>query len=207
VNDSVQVQQWIDQVKGGRVEVIGRLCDHYRNRLLGMIAIRMDQRLATRFGESDVLQEVYIEAVRRIDEYAADSRVDFYVWLRGLAMQRLAKLSRDHIHAGKRTTQREVDLNGGSAVLLANHMFATKPGPLTNLIHKELRHQLQLALERLPAEQREVIAMRHFEQMSNREVAQALGVSESGATRRYGRALRQLQRMIADGIPGEEPRT
>jgi len=116
--------------------------------------------------------------------------------LRGLAGQRLANVHRRHLGAKCRTAWREVPLPAESSLMLARQLLAGGTSPTQAMLKKELRRRVQQALERLQPDDREVILMRHFEQMSNQEVAQAIGLSESGATMRYGRALFRLKEIL-----------
>ena len=120
----------------------------------------------------------------------------FYVWLRGLAGQRLSNVHRDHLQAKRRSARREVSLPTESSVALVRQLLAGGTSPSLALAKKELRRRVQQALERLRPEDREVILMRHFEDMSNREVAQTIGLTDSGATMRYGRALFRLKEVL-----------
>ncbi len=202
--DSPQTQEWLHQLQGGDMQALGTLFDFYRGRLRQMVQLRLDKRLAARVDPSDVLQEVYLDAARQVAGYLRRPKVAFYVWLRGLARERVLKLQRRHVGAKRRSTEREQQLPLESSALLAQQFLAQGPCPSQALAKKELRRRVQRALAKLDPEDQEVILMRDFENMTNGEVAQVLGLGDSGATMRYGRALYRLKEsLLADLNPGE----
>ncbi len=195
-NEPGETERWLASLRRGDADALAALLDHYRPRLRQMVRLRMDRQLAARVDPSDVIQEVYLDAERQIQAYLQDSKVAFYVWLRGLAGQRLANVHRQHLRAKCRTAWREVPLPAESSLILAQQLLAGGTSPTQAVLKKELRRRVQQALEKLQPDDREVILMRHFEEMSNQEVAQAIGLSESGATMRYGRALFRLKEIL-----------
>jgi RNA polymerase sigma-70 factor (ECF subfamily) len=193
----------LDGVRRGDANALAALLDYYRPRLRQMVRLRMDHQVATRVDPSDVIQEVYLDAQRQIDAYLHEPKVTFYVWLRGLAGQRLSNVHRDHLRAQRRSARREVSLPAESSMLLARQLLAGGTSPSLALAKKELRRRVQQALGELRPEDRDVILMRHFEDMSNREVAEAIGLTESGATMRYGRALFRLKEILSAASAGQ----
>ena len=191
-----ETEGWLAGLRRGDADALAALLDYYRPRLRQMLRLRMDRQLAARVDPSDVIQEVYLDAKRQVQAYLQEPKVDFYVWLRGLAGQRLSNVRRQHLGAKCRTAWREVSLPAESSLLLAQQLLAGGTSPSRALLKKELRRRVQQALEQLPPDDREVILMRHFEEMSNWEVAQAIGLSKSGATMRYGRALFRLKEIL-----------
>lgn len=195
-NEPGETERWLGGLRRGEADALAALLDYYRPRLRQMVRLRIDRQLAARVDPSDVIQEVYLDAQRQIQTYLEQNKVVFYVWLRGLAGQRLSNLRREHLHAKCRTAWREVALPAESSIMLAERLLAGGSSPSRALMKKELRRRVQHALEKLQPDDREVILMRHFEEMSNREVAQAVGLSPSGATMRYGRALFRLKEIL-----------
>src|SRR5262249_45879174 len=130
--------------------------------------------------------------------------VGFYVWLRGLTWERLLKLHRRHLGAVCRAIGREQALPLDSSAALAGQFVACSTGPSEAVVKEELRHRVQQALAKLDEEDREVILMRDFEDMTNGEVAQALDLGASGATMRYGRALFRLKEILSLNWPAGE---
>lgn len=171
--------------------------ESYRGRLHRMIALRMDPRVQGRLDPADVLQEAYVEAARSLSRYAEQPKVPFYLWLRLLAGQRLAKAHREHLGAAMRTAQREVSIAPGSVPDLSTFSLAAQlAGSFTSasghLIRDELRTQVQAILDQMAPHDREVLALRHFEEMTNHEAATVLGITEAAAKSRYHRALLRI---------------
>jgi RNA polymerase sigma-70 factor (ECF subfamily) len=195
-----ETQAWLRDLRAGKPAALAELFHYYRPRLRKMVCCRMDPRLAARVDASDVLQEAYLDAARQVQGYLRQPSVAFYVWLRGLAWKRLLKCHRQHLRAQCRAVGRELALDVESSALLAGALLAADSTPSQVLVREELRQRVQRALAQLKAEDREILLMRKFEEMSNGEVAQALGLSDAAATMRYGRALFRLQKILeADG--------
>jgi RNA polymerase sigma-70 factor (ECF subfamily) len=169
--------------------------EEYRPRLRQMVRLRLDPRAAARIDPSDVLQETYLDAARRVGAYLRDPRVGVYVWLRGLAWQRLLKLHRLHLGAGCRAAGLDLPLPDDSSAEL---LRALGDSPGQALAREESCRRVRRALIALAPADREVIMMRDFEGLSNVEVAEVLGVRPPGATMRYGRALFRLKELLRE---------
>ena len=177
------------------------LLDRYRGRLHRMVALRLDRRLRGRVDPSDVIQEAYLDAWIRLGDYARDPSMPLFLWLRFLAGQRLLEAHRRHLGAKARDATREVSIDGGpmpeaSSRVLAARLLGRDTRASDALIRAERRLRLQQALEALKPGEREVLALRHFEQLSNVEAARVLGITEGAATRRYLRALERLKEIL-----------
>jgi RNA polymerase sigma-70 factor (ECF subfamily) len=186
----------------------GTLLDCHRDRLRRMVALRLDQRLQGRIDPSDVIQEAYLEASVRLPEYLRNPAMPFFLWLRFLTRQKLLVLHRFHLEAEKRDAGREVPLSQNAraetdSAILAAQLLARQPRPSEEAVRAEIKVRLQAALDRMEPLDREVLSLRHFEQLSNTETAQALGLGESAASKRYVRALRKLREILL-GVPGGE---
>ena len=177
-----------------------------RDRLRRMVAFRLDPRLRGRVDPSDVLQEAYFEAWRDLGSYLDRPKIPFFLWLRGIAGNKLRELHRHHLGAQRRDPRREVSILGGAmpetttaiaAVLLGDPTRASEQA-----VRRELKAQLEAALEGMDPIDREVLALRHFEQLSPEETARVLGIKEKTAGMRYVRALRRLKGIL-DGLGGE----
>jgi RNA polymerase sigma-70 factor (ECF subfamily) len=167
-----------------------------------MLALRLDHRLQGRIDPSDVIQETYLEATERKDEYFRQQGMPFYLWLRFLAGQRLMILHRRHLGAQARDAGREVSLVRGampeaSSAALAAHLLGRECRPSQVAIRAEIKLRLQEALNEKEPLDREVLALRHFEQLSNGEVARVLEIHEAAASKRYIRALKKLRAILA----------
>jgi RNA polymerase sigma-70 factor, ECF subfamily len=185
---------------------LGRLFTHYRERLRTMLRLRLDRRICGRLDPSDILQEAYLDVARRLPEYAAAPTLSFYLWLRALTGQRLIDLHRQHLGAEMRDAGREVSLYRGalpqaSSASLAQQMLAGLTSPTQAAVRAEMQIQLQEALNGMTPLDREVVVLRHFEELNNVETAQILGIDKSAASKRYIRAIRRLK-AILDQLPG-----
>ena len=190
----------------GDAEAVGHALEPYRHRLRRMVALRLSRRLQGRVDPSDVVQECYIEAARRLHEYAADPSVPLYVWLRALAGQRLVAEYRRHLGAQARDAAREFTLYHGAipeatSAALAAQLLGRLTTPSSAAIRAERRVRLQEALNRMDPLDREILALRHFEQMTNGEAAVALALDKSAASKRYSRALLRLKDILRE-MPG-----
>ena len=196
----------LQRAKAGDAAALGALYAHYRDRLRKMVRLRLDRRVAGRLDPSDVLQEAYLDVARRFPEYAAAPEVPFYVWLRALTGQRLTDLHRQHLGAKMRDAGQEVSLYRGalpqaSSASLAQQLLAGLTSPTQAAVRAEMQLQLQEALNDLDPLDREVVVLRHFEELNNVETAAVLGIEPSAASKRYLRAIRRLK-AILDQIPG-----
>lgn len=188
---------------------MGALLEAHSKRLRRVIALRLDRRLRGRVDEADVVQDAFLEALRRIDEYLGAPAMPFYLWLRFIALQRLQTLCREHLGAKMRDVRREMPLERGagteaSSEALASQLLGKLTTPSRALIRAELKARFQDALETLEDQDREIIALRNFEQLSNIEAAQVLSIGESAASKRYIRAVRRLRTVLSEvqGISG-----
>lgn len=196
----------IDRANGGDVRAGQQLLARHRRRLRRMVALRMDRRLAARVDPSDVVQDALMGAALKLPDYLRSRPLPFYPWLRQLAFDRLVELNRLHLRAQKRSITREepgvLELPEDSAVELAAKLAAAEGSPSQSLLREELRGRVQEALTRLPAKDREVLVLRHLEQLSAAECAAALGLTESGFKSRHVRALDRLRGLL--GTAGGE---
>jgi RNA polymerase sigma-70 factor (ECF subfamily) len=196
--DTPDTQELLTRAQGGEQAALEALFDRHRERLRYGIALRLDRRLAARIDVSDVLQETYLEAARRLPGYLARPDMPFHLWLRWLARERVQVLHRRHLGAGRRAVGHEArPLPADSSAQLVSALAGTGPTPGRALAAAELAERLRLALQRLDEDERDVLLWRHFEQLSNRAIARLLGVSEAAANKRYVRALQRLRGLLA----------
>jgi RNA polymerase sigma-70 factor (ECF subfamily) len=185
-----------------------QLLTRHRPRLQRMVARRMDRRLAARFDPSDVVQEALADAAGRLSDYRQRRPLPFYPWLWRLAWERLVGLHRRHVRAGKRSVTREeagvLELPEDSALELAARLAASA-SPSNHLLREELRQRVRQALSRLAPRDREVLVLRHLEQLSTRQVAAALGLTEPAVKARHIRALERLHRLLGAGPQEDRP--
>jgi RNA polymerase sigma-70 factor (ECF subfamily) len=204
--NSSETDRMLQGAAQGDTEKWGALLARHRERLRRMVTLRLDRRLQGRIDASDVIHEAYLEASTRMAEYLEQPPMPFFLWLRFLTSQKLLELHRHHLGAQARDAAREVCLYQGSlpetsSAALAAQLLGHLTQPSQAAIRAEMKIRLQEALNSMEVLDREVLALRHFEHLSNAETAQTLGIRESAASKRYIRALKRL-RTILSSLPG-----
>ncbi|MCA9214358.1 MAG: sigma-70 family RNA polymerase sigma factor [Planctomycetales bacterium] len=175
-------------------------------RLSRFIAIRLDRRVHRRIDADDVTQEIYAEAWRHLPDYWRNPKLPFYVWLRALAQNKLFELHRRHLGTKMRDARREAHdsqcgMAGTTSEALSSLFLDSQTSPSNAAAREELQDQLQEALESMDAIDRDVLVLRHFEQLTPVETAVVLGIEEKAAGMRYVRAIRRLRGILAS-LPG-----
>jgi RNA polymerase sigma-70 factor (ECF subfamily) len=199
----------IERARAGEREALNALLDLYRDRLRRMVEIRLDTRLQARLDASDVVQEAYVEVAERLAEYLRDSRLPFFLWLRLVVGERLMKLHRHHLGTQMRDAAREVSLYRGalpaaSSAALAAQLLGRHTSPTQAVLRAERILRLQEALNSLEPMDREILSLRHFEELTAAETARVLGIEEAAAAKRYFRALKRLKEILAAMPGGQE---
>ena len=183
-------------------EGVSGLLKMYRPRLRRMVRLRLDRRLAGRIDPSDVIQEAYAEAWRRLEGYLKEPKMPFFLWLRSITAQSLLVLHRHHLGVHARDASREISLQWGglpeaTSAALAHQLVAQHTSPTKAARRAEMKLRLEEAFNAIKPMDREVLALRHFEQLTNAETAQTLGIDPSASSKRYVRALRRLKQSLA----------
>ena len=198
-------------LQAGRGEPADALFERHRDALRRLIEMRLDRAIAARVDASDIVQETLIDASRRLADYLRDPPMPFHLWLRQIAKDRLIDAHRRHRVAKQRTVDREhrldqPGLSEQSSLQLLQQISTGGLTPAAAAIRKEMEERFRGALEALSDTDREILLMRHFEQLTNQEVASALDLSEPAASMRYLRALKHLRGVlrIDEGGPGGE---
>jgi RNA polymerase sigma-70 factor, ECF subfamily len=186
-----------------RDQLLGR----HRERLRRMVAWRLGRQLSARVDPSDVVQEVLAEADQKLRDYLRDRPLAFYPWLRQIAEDRLIELHRRHVEARRRSVSREerLPLPEESAWELARRLFARGSTPSARLRRSESRERIQAALARLSERDRELLILRHLEQMSVRDIAAVLGATEGAVKVRHVRALQRLRAFLGNDLEEDVP--
>jgi len=171
-----------------------------------MVDIRLDHRVAGRVDPSDVLQETFLDASRQLEGYLAELPVPPFLWLRFLTGQRLMATHRHHLGVRKRDAKQELPLRGFArpgvrSASLSCHLAGRLTSPSRAAVRLELQARLQELLDSLEPLDREILSLRHFEELSNNEAAAELGITKAAASKRYIRAMERLRKVVADG-PG-----
>jgi RNA polymerase sigma-70 factor (ECF subfamily) len=204
---AVDGEELLRRAAAGDQEAWGELLDLHRERLRRMVRLRLDQRLHSRIDASDVIQEAFVDASAGLAGYVQNPAVPFYLWLRFLTGMRLAKLHRHHLGTQMRAAGREVSLYRGglpntSSAALAAQLMGHEARPSEAVMRAELKLQLEEVLNGMEPLDREILALRHFEQLSAAETAKVLGIKEAAARKRYLRALERLREILAKAPGG-----
>lgn len=192
----------IQRLAEGDERFLAQLFTDHHERLLRTIQFRLDRRLLGRVDAEDILQEAYLDGSQRLRHIAGNPPPSAFLWLRSITLQTMINVHRRHLGAKIRDANREVSMSGGAnaptSVSLAAKLLDSLTSPSLAAIRQEVTGQLEEALESLAEIDREVLALRHFEELSNREVAEVLGIQQKAASVRYVRALGRLQKVLAN---------
>jgi RNA polymerase sigma-70 factor (ECF subfamily) len=204
--DPSATRKELEQAARGDQAAWAALLGRHQDRLRRLVALRLDPRLQRRLDVEDVLQEVFLEAATHLADYLRHPAWPFFLWLRGIAGNVLLALHRQHLGTKMRDVTREVTLDRGglpeaSSAALAAQLLGRDTRPSEAAMRAERKLLLEQALNTMEPLDREVLVLRHFEQLSRAETAQVLGVAEATAATRYLRALKRLK-AILQSLPG-----
>lgn len=179
-------------------EFWAKLTEEFRPRLRRMVDLRMEEQIRPRLDASDVVQDSFLEAFQRLPEYVKNPAVPFYVWLRTLTFQRLTLAHRQNLGVKARDARRETRVQPGfvtdaTSAVLMNALVGTLDSPSAVAVRQEHKQAIERALAEMDPTDREVLILRHFEEMTNNEIAATLDLKPSAATNRYIRALEKLK--------------
>jgi RNA polymerase sigma-70 factor (ECF subfamily) len=196
------VELLLEKIRLGQKPAVETLLDRHREPLRRMIGLRLDPAIAAREDASDIVQDVLLEAHKRIENYLKNPVMPFHLWLRHIAKDHIIDAHRRHRLAQRRSIDREQPLvrNGltdQSSMEIARHLVDGGITPASEAVRKELAERVRSALDELELDDREIILMRGMEQMSNQEVAEVLNLTEAAASMRHLRALRKLKLVLA----------
>ena len=196
-----KTEQLLDGIRDGKDGAADRLLERHRDPLRRMIEMRMDQKIKQRVDASDIVQEVMIEANRRLQKYLENPVMPFHLWIRQMARDRIIDAHRRHRGSEKRSVDREKSMVAAGAMdrstmELAAQLCDAEMTPAEAATMRELQKRFQNAIEELDENDREIVVMRHVEQLTNQDVATALGLSEPAASMRYLRAIRRLRSLL-----------
>jgi RNA polymerase sigma-70 factor (ECF subfamily) len=196
--DSAETCGLLERIAGGDRQALERLLEHFRPGLHAFVTARLDPRVRARMDPSDVVQEAQLEVVRRMDDFLRRRPMPFHLWVRKTAYERLLNLRRDHRRRARRSVDREVALPEHSSLLVARPFLAGAPSPSQQLAAREVADRVGRAVAQLPEADREILLMRHAEELPYEEIACLLEVEPAAARKRYGRALIRLQKVLSD---------
>lgn len=203
VNHSLEANEeaLLDRLRSGDRDVLGEVFRLHRPRLWRLVRFRMDRRLLGRIDPDDVLQEAFLVGSRRIESFLTEPEASLFVWLRLIVMQTLCDLHRHHVGAQMRDARRDITLDPAfdgtrTSVCLAALLVGSITSPSQAVAAVELMGRLEEAIGSMAAVDQEIIALRHFEDMSNLETAEVLGVTPQAASNRYVRAISRLKQIL-----------
>lgn len=183
----------------------GTLLTAHQERLTRMVAFRMDPRLRGRVDAADVVQEAFVEASAHREAYLRTPTAPVFLWLRGVVSNKLLEVHRHHLGTRMRDATRESPLNAwqGSddTAALCAHLIGRLTSPSVAAVRDEIKMRLAQALDKMDSTDREVLTLRHFEQLTNTEAAEVVGIQERAAAKRYLRALERLKQLLSE-LPG-----
>jgi RNA polymerase sigma-70 factor (ECF subfamily) len=205
-DESSDSPEQLRRAAAGDPQALRELFSRHRERLKRMVRLRLSRRLQGRVDDSDVLQESFLEIGKKLPEYVRQPKLPFFLWLRHMTGLKLAEVHRRHLGTDMRDADREVSLHRGGlpeadSASLAAQLLGKLTTPSQAAIRAEQRLYVQEALNGMDPTDREVLALKHFEQLSTAEIAEVLGLSKAGAGSRYLRAIKRL-REILSRIPG-----
>jgi RNA polymerase sigma-70 factor (ECF subfamily) len=196
--DSAQTRGLLERVARGDRQALGQLLERYRPRMRAFVEARLDPRVRSRLDASDVVQEVQLEVTRRMDDFLKRSPMPFHLWVRKTAYERVLKVQRDHQQRARRSVEREVPLPDRSSLLLAKPLLAGASSPSQQAAAREFAERVGRAVAELPEADREILLMRHAEELPYAEIACLLDIEADAARKRYGRALLRLRKVLKE---------
>lgn len=202
--ESEKTQELLLGAKAGDAEAINRLLERHRDAVRRLVQMRLDTRVQRRVDVSDVVQDVFVEANRRLADYvAAGQPMAFHLWLRQIAKDRIIDAHRRHRASAKRSVDREQAMNvpadmDRSSMELVAQIVDRELTPAAAATQHEMAQRVEAAIAQLPDQDAEIIVMRHYEHLTNQEIALALELTEPAASMRYLRAVRRLREILAD---------
>lgn len=204
-----QTQELLSAARGGDDSAVNELLEKHRNSVRRLVQVRLDRKVQRRVDVSDVVQEVMAEASKRLQKYLENPEMAFHLWLRQIAWDHIIDTYRRHRVSAKRNMDREQSMtaNAGpdrSAVELAVQLCDPGMTPAAAAAQREIARRVESSIERLDEQDREVILMRHYEHLTNLEIATALGLNPPAASMRYLRAVRRLRQLLEEEYEGME---
>jgi len=203
-----KTEQLLADAEAGDEGAVNQLLERHRQAVRRLIDLRMDQMLKRRVDASDIVQEVMIDANRRLQDYLKNPVMPFHLWLRQMAKDRLIDAHRRHRQTARRSMDREQPLataaGDPSSVNLLAELSDQELTPAAAATWNELQRRFEYACGQLDERDQEIVVMRHFEHLSNSEAAQALDLSAQATSMRYLRAMRRLRALMDGDDPGDE---
>ena len=209
--DENNTEQLLQGVKSGDPDAVNDLLERHRDAVRRLVRMRLDQRIQQRVDVSDVVQDVMVEANRRLRDYVENPGMSFRLWIRQIAKDRIIDAHRRHRVSAKRSVDRERGLTAPgdmnrSTMELAVHLHDPELTPQAAATQQEMLRRVEGAISELAEADAEIIVMRHYERLSNQEIAQALQLTEPAASMRYLRAVRRLRQVLGGADDSDQDR-
>lgn len=196
-----QTVELLDQARGGDDDAVNELMERHRDSIRRLVRMRLDHKIRRRVDISDIVQDVMIEANRRLTRYLDNPVMSFHLWLRQIARDRIIDAHRRHRASARRSVDREQTMSvprgyDHSSIQLAGQISDAELTPAAAALHNELARRVESAIAEMDETDSEIIVMRHYENLSNQEIAEALDLTEPAASMRYLRAIRRLRAQL-----------
>ena len=206
--EHLQTKELLALAKDGDDSAVNQLMDRHRNSLRQLVRMRLDQKIQRRIDVSDVVQDILVEANRRLQRYMEDPIMPFHLWLRQIARDRIIDAHRRHRVSSRRSVDKEQAISAPkgydeSSMQLAAILGDANLTPAAAALQKEIAGRIETAITKLDEKDSEIIIMRHYEMLSNQEIAVALELTEPAASMRYLRAVRRLKAILQNEMPDE----
>jgi RNA polymerase sigma-70 factor (ECF subfamily) len=201
-DSSIGIEDLERRLREGDQQALAELFSRERERLWRVIHFRMAEPLRGRLSPEDVLQEAFLAASQRLKHYAESPATSPFIWLRMMVNQTLIDLHRRHLGAQQRDAAREVSLDAAAysqatSASVVIQLVGAFTSPSGAAARADVFGLVNNAIEQMDTLDREVLALRHFEELTNSEVAGTLGIEQKAASIRYIRALRRLKEILA----------
>ncbi|MDA8744673.1 sigma-70 family RNA polymerase sigma factor [Rubripirellula amarantea] len=189
--------------RSGDEDAVNKLLERHRGPIRRLVEMRLDRKVQRRVDVSDVVQDVMLEANNRLTKYLDDPAMAFHLWLRQIAWDRIIDTYRRHRVSAKRNMDREQPMsvptgNDQSTMELAVQLCDPALTPAAAATQREIASKVEAVIEMLPDQDREIILMRHYEHLTNIEIAQVLDLNPPAASMRYLRAVRRLRELLEE---------
>lgn len=199
-------EQLIQQARDGNVSAVNQLMERHRNSLRQLVRMRLDRKIQNRIDVSDVVQDVLVEANRRLSNYLTEPAMPFHLWLRQIAKDRIIDAHRRHRVSARRSVDREQSMAvprgyDQSSIELAALLGDPNLTPAAAVMQAEMARRVEAAISELDEKDSEIIVMRHYEHLTNQEIGKLLNLSEPAASMRYLRAIRRLKQVLQQQLP------
>ena len=208
-NELSEDSRLVSRAKDGDAHAVSEMFTRHHHRLRRMVEMRLDHRLQSRIDPSDVIREARADITTRLDEYFAGPKLPLFLWLRLVVGERLMKAHRNHLSTQMRDASREVTLFHGalpaaSSMAIAAQLLGRHTSPTRAAVRAEQLLNIQAALNDLAPLDREILCLRHFEELTHAETTKVLDIDGAAAAKRYIRAMQRLKAILASSSGGSE---